>query len=173
MRRILIAAAAIALVIVLGVFIYQFPHNVNRKIDGYIIYQNGSEMSCSVSIEGKHSYKLFQEDVFDGTISVNNANIDGTSKTRVTFGAETGLTSYDISSTYSSSSIHGELLLNQNCDTLVLSCCYDNIKNTETTDETYRCLIVAPAKNYDDTKSVLSSIEKLGRLEQFTTWIFK
>jgi hypothetical protein len=49
-------------------------------------------------------------------MSVMNANIDGPSKMRVTFGEETGLTSYASSSTERGPSIHGELLLNQKCD---------------------------------------------------------
>lgn len=177
---IVIIAVCIIMVISLGLYLLPIPHQVNHTIDGYIIYENGYEMNCNVTIEGKYQDYLFDndryKDIFDGTIYVNGV-ATGISDVRITFSGEAGHTSYlwdssDASRNETTIKRIGDVLLNKECSTAVVSCNYDNINNTDTANETYRCLIIAPAKNSEDAQKIIASFNNSGHLENFDTWNF-
>jgi hypothetical protein len=177
-KLIIVIAVCIIIAAALGLCFLPIPHHVNNVIEGRIIYKNGSEINCSVTIDGRYKHYLFREDLFDGSISVNGASIfmDSIYGMRIVFGKETGQTGYTSSELNKDKNgtvlKTGDILLNQQCNTVVISCCYDNTNNSETADEAYRCLIIAPAKNSDDAKKIITSYDKIGLLEKFDIWNF-
>jgi hypothetical protein len=176
-RLVIVFAVCVIIAAAVGLSFLPIPYHVNDIIEGRIIYKNGLEINCSITIDGQYKRYLFREDLFDGSISVNGASIfmDSIYDMRIVFGAETGQTGYtssilnpDRNGTIVKT---GNILLNRQCNTVVISCCYDNTKNTETSDEAYRCLIIAPAKNSDDAKEIITSY--IEQLENFDTWNFE
>jgi hypothetical protein len=182
MRKVLIIviAACVIIAVALGLYFLPIPHHVKIAMDGYIIYQNGSEMKCSVTLEGKYQDRLFENavywDLFDGTVAVNGAVI-GVENCRVSFHGEAGHTSYTSTSTDANGITtvlrRGDLLLGKACDTLVVSCCYDGKNNTDTADEAYRCLVVAPAKNRADAENIIALYDTPELLQKFDTWTWQ
>lgn len=163
-----------------GLYFLPISHLINTTTDGYIIYLSGSELNCSVTITGKYQDYLFNNDktrdIFDGTIYINGTEI-GVDNNRIVFDGKAGNTSYRSSSTDKSGKVTilrlGDELLNKRCDTVVISCCYDSINNTDTADETYRCLVIAPAKNLNEAKTILASPDYTENLRHFHTWHFE
>ena len=197
MKKILIyiIIGLIILAVILRLLFLPISHHVNTTMNGYIIYQSGSELNCSVTVTGKYQDYLFSNHkirgIFDGTIYVNGTTI-GIENNRVVFYGETGKTSYTASadtsrasatdiSRASSTDINGkeiitrlgDELLNISCDTIVQSCCYDRVNNTDTANETYRCLVIAPAENIDDAKKILALPNYAENLKRFDTWHFQ
>jgi|GEM_PF-2636025 len=165
MKKILIIIIPVLIIIAvtLGLYFLPISHIINTTTDGYIIYQSGSDMNCSVTITGEYRDYLFYNDngrdVFNGTIYVNSAKI-GIGNDPIVFSGEAGNTFYRSSSTDESGNDTilriGDELLNKRCDTVVISCYYDSLNNTDTADETYHCLIIAPAKNLNDANDIIA-----------------
>lgn len=148
-------------------------------MDGFILYENGDEMNCSVTLEGISQNYIFDNeiyhDLFDGTIYANSALI-GIRLNRVVFKGTAGHTGYVHTSSDANGNTSllrkGDELLSNSCDTLIISCCYDYATNTDTADEAYRCLIIAPATNAQEAANIIESFKSTGYLEQFDTWDF-
>lgn len=177
---VIIIAGLIVIVLFIGLYFLPVSHLINTTTDGYIIYRSGSELNVSVTITGKHRDHLFYNgngrDVFDGTIYVNGNKI-GVGNDTIVIDKEAGNTFYKSSSADKNGSVtvrrFGDELINKRCDTVVISCCYDSLNNTDTADETYRCLVVAPAKNLNDARNILASNDYAENLKHFHTWRFE
>lgn len=169
-----IIAACVLVATTLCAIYLPLTHHVDNTSDGYLAYLNGSEMICSVNVKGKYKHYFFRDDIFDGTITVNNAVLGSEFQDigiRFVFTEESDRTSYNVSIDGQLKK-SGDIIMSKQCDTMVISFCYDNENNTETTDEAYRCLIVAPAGTSDAAKNILLKFADTGFLEEFRTWEF-
>lgn len=163
-----IAVIAIAVIVI---YVFFVPHTVSHVLDGYIVYLDGSEVSCSVSVRGKYQYNPMFGSTFDGTIYANDVPV-GYPDIRVTFFSGDGITEY-CRKEADNVNFTGNLLMDDSCKKVVLSCCYDAANQRDTADEAYRCLIIAPAQNISEAKNVLASFKENGHLQHFTTWDFE
>jgi len=104
MKKILIKIiiGLIILEVILRLYFLPISHHINTTMNGYIIYQSGSELNCSVTVTGKYQDHLFSNHkirgIFDGTIYVNGTTI-GIDNNRIVFYGEARKTSYRASST--------------------------------------------------------------------------
>ena len=178
MRRIIffVIAACLLVAVVIGAIYLPLPHRVNNTFEGYLTYENGSEMNCVVNIEGTYKNYLFRDDIFDGTMTVNDTILASETMRyfgfRFIFYDQAARHGYTISREMTIEK-EGDVLLTQQCDTVIISCCYDYEHHTETSDEAYRCLIVAPAKTSPEAERILSEFIGTGHLEKFRTWDFQ
>lgn len=172
---IIIISFCITILIMLGLYFLPISRSINNTIDGYVVYQDDSELSCNVTIEGNYRDFLFRQmDTFDGTIEINEVSL-GISRFGIPLSDTGGFTSYSIhrfENNILKLEGSGDLLLNQSCETAIISCCFDSVSNSITADERYRCLVVAPANTSGDANNVIASFKSSGYLNRFKTWKF-
>ena len=177
MRRIIffVIAACFLVAVVIGAIYLPLPHRVNNTLDGYLTYENGSAMNCVVNIEGTYKNYLFRDDIFDGKMTVDDTMLATPLSDiglRFVFYDQASSCGYTVAREMTIEKA-GDVLLTQQCDTVIISCCYDYENHTETSDEAFRCLIVAPAKTSAEAEAILSEFIGTGHLEEFRTWDFQ
>lgn len=176
-------AAAVSIFFVLAVLCFALSvipltSKIHNNVQGILIYQNdvASDITCTVDITGTYTNYLFRDDYFDGRITLNGVGLVGGSPNRYTFGTHSALTSYYYSLENSDGTLQsifkGDVLLNLACNAIVISTCFDHRKGLESTDESFRCLIIAPAGDEPSAENTLQTFVADGLFSHFTTWDF-
>lgn len=166
---------AIAVIVVLCLYYIPVQKEINYTFDGYLIYRGNSSSGkkCTVSVEGKHKNFLLKNNEFEGIFAVDGVMMYS-KPMKIVFQDGVGVTDYigQEHLMYLERKLsNGSIALNEACDKIMISSCFNLENRVESADENFRCVIVGPASSRKEADAIVLMFKEKGALKNSLKWV--